>query len=138
MDVMVVDDPEEEEVPPARTLKRVSRSASSTRSLQSLPHGVGNDPLWRTKFIPTAIALYGIDPDVWKYDAKPLAPVLQRIWDAVFPGRNAMIRPSAKDPVFFQVRVHSLIHFARTNDISRLGRRFTSTEMPLAERLSTL
>lgn len=89
---------------------RRGRSSSVGRGLSSLPHGVGQSPaaVWKCKFIPTFIALLSIDTEVWKILPKAIIPVLQKIWDAVYPGKTYTIKAEASDPVYYQVCICSL------------------------------
>lgn len=83
--------------------KGVARSGS--RGVSSLPHDVGrkSDGFWRDKFIPTVIAICGASAEVWKFDVEDMVPILQRIWDAIYPSRKHQILNSTRDSVFYQV-----------------------------------
>lgn len=80
---------------------------SRGRGLPSLPHGVGVNPAtdWKTKFVPTLIALYSIQPDIWNFEPERMCPVLQVIWNVVFPGKTYVVEEDSNDPVFHLVRI---------------------------------
>ncbi len=134
MNILVVENPKVD-----LPVRRRSRSVLSIRGAHTLPHSVGNDPLWRTKFIPTAIALYGLEPDVWKYDPKKIAPVLQMIWDAVFPGPNRRSTANLEGSHLLSGDYYyNLISFLTyTEAIFRQGKRSMIIETTLARRLLT-
>lgn len=86
--------------------RRQNRSVSKTRGLASLPHGGGRDynNIWKSRFIPTVIALYALEMhDIWRFELETKVPVLQKIWDATYPGKTTTVLQETQDAVFYQV-----------------------------------
>ena len=80
----------------------------SVRSLLSLPHGAGMPPAfdWKTKFMPTLLAVFFVQANIWTIDGDALCPTLQLIWDAVYPGKPTVVisdTTKIEGAVFYQV-----------------------------------